>query len=74
MILTDGKIEDKQQTIDSLYEAGELPFSVIIVGIGNYDFELMKELDADRKVLKNSKGQAFEKRFGSVCSIQSSWR
>ena len=47
LILTDGQITDTDKTIDALVEASFLPISVIIVGIGNGDFENMKLLDAD---------------------------
>jgi hypothetical protein len=32
--------------------------SVIIIGVGNEDFEKMRFLDSDDKILRNSKGQA----------------
>ena len=41
MILTDGVIDDLQDTIDLLVEASYLPLSVIIIGIGNKDFSNM---------------------------------
>ena len=41
MILTDGIIEDMEDTIDGLVEASYLPISVIIIGIGNADFSNM---------------------------------
>ena len=47
MILTDGIIEDMDETINSLVEASYLPISVIIIGIGNADFSNMDVLDAD---------------------------
>jgi len=47
MILTDGQIDDMQDTIDELVEASFLPISVIIVGIGNGNFGNMDILDAD---------------------------
>ena len=47
MILTDGQINDMQETIDELVEASFLPISVIIVGIGNGKFDNMDILDAD---------------------------
>ena len=47
MILTDGQINDMNQTIDALVEASFLPISVIIVGIGNGNFGNMDILDAD---------------------------
>ena len=54
MILTDGIIEDMDQTIDSLVEASFLPISVIIIGIGNADFSNMDVLDADDEPLVDS--------------------
>ena len=56
MILTDGKIDDIDNTIDELVASSFLPLSVIIIGIGNADFSSMVELDADGKLLINSKG------------------
>ena len=47
LILTDGQINDMQDTIDGLVEASFLPISVIIVGIGNGNFGNMDILDAD---------------------------
>ena len=47
MILTDGIIEDTDETINALVEASFLPISVIIIGIGNADFTNMNILDAD---------------------------
>ena len=57
MILTTGVIDDLQQTIDLLVEACELPFSVIIVGIGNGDFTNMEKLDGDETLLSSSSGK-----------------
>jgi uncharacterized protein with von Willebrand factor type A (vWA) domain len=56
MILTDGVIDDLQQTIDAIVEASFLPLSIIIVGIGNEDFKKMKILDGDDIPLESSKG------------------
>ncbi len=41
LILTDGKVEDMNETLDILVEASKLPISIIIVGIGNGDFGKM---------------------------------
>ena len=57
MILTDGIIEDMDDTINSLVEASFLPISVIIIGIGNADFSNMDVLDADEEPLVDSKGR-----------------
>ena len=37
--------------------ASGLPISIIIIGIGDDEFELMVELDGDEVVLKNHKGE-----------------
>ena len=57
LILTDGVIDDLQQTIDILVEASLLPLSVIIVGIGNTDFKKMEILDGDEIPLTSSTGK-----------------
>ena len=57
LILTDGCINDMQQTCDKIVEASYLPLSIIIVGIGNADFSLMDILDGDKNPLKNSRGE-----------------
>ena len=56
MILTDGIIQDLQNTIDSLVEGSFYPLSVIIIGIGNADFTKMEELDGDEIPLISRKG------------------
>ena len=57
MILTDGIIDDLDDTIDSLVEASFLPISVIIVGIGDANFSNMDFLDADDEPLIDRNGR-----------------
>ena len=57
MILTDGIIEDTDETINALVEASFLPISVIIIGIGNADFSNMDILDADEEPLIDDKNR-----------------
>ena len=57
MILTDGVISDLKETIDALVEASYLPISVIIIGIGNENFENMNVLDADENPLYDKQGR-----------------
>ena len=57
MILTDGIIEDMDDTIDALVESSYLPISVIIIGIGNADFSNMDVLDADDDPLYDNNGR-----------------
>ena len=56
MILTDGIIDDIDNTIDALVEGSFLPLSVIIIGLGNANFNSMNILDADENPLIDSKG------------------
>lgn len=58
VILTDGQICDRQETIDQIVRATyEVPLSIVIVGIGNGPFGTMNELDADEQPLVDSKGR-----------------
>jgi len=43
-------------TQDLIYQLAELPCSIIIVGVGNADFDQMDQLDGDDGALKNSAG------------------
>jgi len=47
LIITDGIITDMPQTKKAIVEASTLPLSIIIVGVGNADFDAMDELDGD---------------------------
>lgn len=57
LILTDGVVNDLNETIDLIVEASYLPLSIVIVGIGKEDFKFMKQLDGDEFPLTNSKGE-----------------
>ncbi|RLN52691.1 hypothetical protein BBJ28_00006899 [Nothophytophthora sp. Chile5] len=57
LIITDGAIMDMQQTIDELVPASTLPLSIVIVAVGNADFSAMNALDADGKLLIDSRRQ-----------------
>ena len=57
LILTDGQINDMQDTINALVEASFLSISVIIVGIGNGNFGNMDILDADDNPLYDKDGR-----------------
>jgi len=58
LILTDGEIHDMPETKRLIVEASKLPCSIIIVGVGNEEFDKMEELDADEKILRDDKGRA----------------
>lgn len=47
LIITDGIISDMHQTKRAIINASDLPMSIIIVGVGNADFDAMDELDSD---------------------------
>ena len=53
LILTDGSINDMDQTLHEIVEASFLPMSIIIVGIGPENFDLMNILDADETTIKS---------------------
>ena len=57
MILTDGQIDDMDDTKNALVEASFLPISVIIIGIGDGDFGNMDILDADENPLFDKNGR-----------------
>jgi vacuolar-type H+-ATPase subunit F/Vma7 len=45
LIITDGVINDMQETIDEIVRASNLPLSIIIVGVGFANFRAMETLD-----------------------------
>lgn len=47
MIITDGIINDMTKTIDEIVRGADLPLSIVIVGVGEDEFESMDQLDAD---------------------------
>eukprot|EP01129_Flabellula_baltica_P008548 TRINITY_DN340_c0_g1_i4.p1 TRINITY_DN340_c0_g1~~TRINITY_DN340_c0_g1_i4.p1 ORF type:complete len:763 (-),score=172.10 TRINITY_DN340_c0_g1_i4:17-2305(-) len=61
LILTDGIINDMDQTIDQIVAATSLPLSIVIVGVGNENFEKMEVLDADEVPLRSSSGKLMER-------------
>jgi hypothetical protein len=46
-IVTDGTINDMEATCDCICEAAKRPMSIVIVGVGENDFENMNILDGD---------------------------
>jgi len=56
VILTDGVITDMSATKDAIVASSHLPMSIIIIGVGNANFDMMEELDGDGTLLKNSQG------------------
>uniref|UniRef100_A0A0L8FPC8 C2 domain-containing protein n=2 Tax=Octopus bimaculoides TaxID=37653 RepID=A0A0L8FPC8_OCTBM len=60
LILTDGIITDMPQTMEAVVNASKLPMSIIIIGIGDADFEAMEILDGD-EVRVSSRGKYAER-------------
>ena len=56
MILTDGMIDDIDETINQIVQGSSLPLSIIIIGVGRADFTNMNILDADDNLLTDSRG------------------
>ena len=52
LIITDGIICDMEATKSAIISASHLPMSIIIIGVGNEDFEAMDELDSDDALLQ----------------------
>ncbi|KAG0045598.1 Copine-8 [Gryganskiella cystojenkinii] len=53
LILTDGVITDMDNTVRAIVQASRLPMSIIIVGVGNANFDNMNILDADDEPLRS---------------------
>ena len=56
LILTDGEIHDMDSTVSQIVRASSSPLSIIIIGVGNEKFKLMKRLDSDDSVLRDNYG------------------
>ena len=62
LIITDGVINDMDATIDEIIRGSVLPMSIIIVGVGNADFDQMECLDGDVNPLFSRKMQMYVSR------------
>jgi hypothetical protein len=51
LIITDGVITDLVNTKAAIINASKLPMSIIIVGVGDAEFDAMGELDSDNQAL-----------------------
>lgn len=52
LVLTDGAINDVDETINAIIDASREPMSIIIIGVGSADFTDMNVLDSDKGLLK----------------------
>ncbi|XP_034817877.1 copine-5 isoform X3 [Pan paniscus] len=69
LIITDGVISDMAQTKEAIVNAAKLPMSIIIVGVGQAEFDAMVELDGD-DVRISSRGKLAERDIVQVCSTE----
>uniref|UniRef100_A0A8C2JBG6 Copine Vb n=1 Tax=Cyprinus carpio TaxID=7962 RepID=A0A8C2JBG6_CYPCA len=60
LIITDGVISDMSQTKEAIVNAAKLPMSIIIVGVGQAEFDAMIELDGD-DIRISSRGKLAER-------------
>ena len=60
--MTDGVITDMNQTVDEIVELADHPISIVIIGVGEADFEQMDQLDADEAPLFSTKLQRYATR------------
>ena len=58
LILTDGCITDFNEAIEMIVDASSLPLSILIVGVGNEDFENMRILDGDNTKISDQRGRS----------------
>ena len=61
LVLTDGGLQDYPEVCDLLIQCGRLPLSVIMVGIGNGDFSLLRSIDDNTMLMTDGKGQRTER-------------
>ena len=57
IIVTDGNIHDMKQTKEILVSLSGMPFSAVVLGVGDGDFKDMEVLDADATVLTDDDGR-----------------
>lgn len=62
LIITDGIINDMEKTIDEVVRGADLPLSIVIVGVGDADFDSMDVLDADTNPLYSKKYKKYMSR------------
>ncbi|CAN9511982.1 unnamed protein product [Ophioblennius macclurei] len=58
LILSDGAVTDFDQTRDAIVRASRLPMSIIMIGVGPYDFRELEILSGEDGILKSTVGEA----------------
>ena len=61
LIITDGVISDMDDTIDEIVKGSSLPLSIIIIGVGDANFDSMNILDGDDEPLYSKKTKSYMK-------------
>ena len=56
IIITDGECHDMEETSRMLVSLSGMPFSAVVIGVGDGDFKKMEVLDADGEVLTDKEG------------------
>ena len=57
IIITDGNCHDMEITKKLMVDMSHMPFSCVVVGVGDSNFEDMEVLDADAETLKDASGR-----------------
>ena len=57
LMITDGIITDMEQTKEAIVSAADYPVSIIIVGVGEANFDAMEELDGDDERISTQRGK-----------------
>ena len=52
LIITDGQICDFDETVEQICLASEYPMSILIIGVGDQEFDQMEILDGDKAILQ----------------------
>ena len=73
MILTDGDIHDMPETKDMIVELSKYPVSIIIIGLGEDDFDNMVELDGDDVEVTNSWGEKWQRDIVQFVKFNDYW-
>ncbi|EFA84504.1 phospholipid-binding protein [Heterostelium album PN500] len=58
LMITDGEIMDMEATVQAIINASSKALSIVIVGVGNANFDSMVQLDGDDGLLSNSTSRA----------------
>ncbi|KAL5010525.1 hypothetical protein ScPMuIL_012830 [Solemya velum] len=62
LVITDGILNDIDETVEKIIAASYLPFSIIIVGVGPADFNLMEQFNTTNIPLRSNRTGSLAKR------------